>query len=109
MKQIYLKFLCFCLLTLACITVSAYDIVVQGIYYNINRTSNRTSNEVTVTYGKTKYSGDVIIPDKISYLYDTYRVTSIGSSAFSGCSGLTSITIPEGVRSIDDYTFALCI
>ena len=35
-------------------------------------------------------------------------VTSIGSYAFSACSGLTSITIPSKVRAISDYTFNGC-
>jgi hypothetical protein len=35
-------------------------------------------------------------------------VTGIGSSAFSGCSGLTSITIPEGVTGIGSSAFAYC-
>ena len=33
----------------------------------------------------------------------------IGSSAFYGCSELTSITIPFGVTSIGDHAFTLCI
>ena len=32
----------------------------------------------------------------------------IESSAFLGCHGLTSITIPDGVTSIEDYTFNEC-
>ena len=43
--------------------------------------------------------GDVTIPDS---------VTSIGSSAFYGCTGLTSITIPDSVTSIGDYAFSGC-
>lgn len=35
-------------------------------------------------------------------------VTEIGSSAFSGCSNLTSITIPDGVTSIGDWAFSDC-
>ncbi len=35
-------------------------------------------------------------------------VTSIGSAAFSGCSGLTSITIPDGVTSIGVGAFRGC-
>ena len=35
-------------------------------------------------------------------------VTSIGNSAFDGCSGLTSITIPTGVTSIGESAFSGC-
>ena len=35
-------------------------------------------------------------------------MTSIGSSAFSGCSSLQSVTIPENVTLIYDYAFDRC-
>lgn len=35
-------------------------------------------------------------------------VTSIGSSAFDGCTSLTSIVVPESVTSIGQYAFANC-
>ena len=35
-------------------------------------------------------------------------VTTVGSYAFYGCSGLTSVAIPDGVTSIGDWTFYGC-
>ena len=35
-------------------------------------------------------------------------VTTIGMNAFSGCTGLTSVTIPAGVIEIDMNAFASC-
>ena len=49
--------------------------------------------------GCDKKTDKVVIPDGVSY---------IGSSAFEGCSNLTSITIPDSVTEIGDFAFYNC-
>ncbi len=100
MKRI-IKLLLLLLALLLPATVTAYDFEVNGIYYNIN------GNQATVTYGD-DYSGDVTIPETVTYNGMTYSVTAIGSWAFSGCIWLTSIDIPNSVTSIGEEVFYGC-
>ena len=55
-----------------------------------------------------EYSGAVTIPESVTYSGSTYSVTSIGDKAFSGCSYLTSVEIPNSVTSIGDEAFYGC-
>ncbi len=80
----------------------ALDFEVNGIYYITNGTN------ATVTSGNNEYSGSVTIPATVTYGGTTYSVTSIGNSAFEGCSGLTAINIPNSVTSIGDKAFWNC-
>ena len=55
----------------------------------------------------------VNIPSTVTHTWNngsvtTYSVTSIGSSAFSECYSLTSVTIPNSVTSIGNHAFYDC-
>ena len=104
MKHRYFKSLLAILFLMVGAKAFAYDAEIDGIYYYFYDT------EATVTYrdNSSTYSGNVVIPATVTYNGETYTVTSIGSSAFLGCSGLTSITIPEGVRIIGGGAFYGC-
>ena len=56
----------------------------------------------------TSTTGSVTIPEKVYYGGKEYTVSSIGSYAFSNCSGLTSVTIPNSVTSIGNRAFYGC-
>ena len=56
-----------------------------------------------------KYAGDIVIPKKVKSSDGVeYSVTSFGDVCFSGCSGLTSITIPSSVTSFGFRCFYGC-
>lgn len=46
--------------------------------------------------------------DIITSITIDYGVTSIGTSAFTGCSNVQQINIPDSVEHIDPYAFSFC-
>lgn len=56
------------------------------------------------------FSGELVIPEMLWHLgYNmAYRVTSISSYGFRNHTGMTAITLPEGVSELDEYTFYQC-
>lgn len=95
--------------------MTAFDY--QGIFQQANNkiwyTNGSTSNPTTPT-GSNAFGGATML----SNLYDDKKecwvitfdkdVTTIGQGAFSSCTSLTSINIPESVTTIGKYAFHEC-
>lgn len=102
---------------------ASYDFEDSGICYNLY------SNSVGVTYKAYSdypdentydyylpydypeyicYTGDVVIPNRVTYSSVTYPVTSIDDFAFMDCTDLTSITIPSSISSVGQDSFYGC-
>lgn len=108
MKPVMKKMLGLAAVLSVCVNASAYDFEADGMFYNILSQDDKT---VEVTYRDTEYnsySGDVAIPEQVTYNNETYRVTTIGHFAFNSCSELTSIAIPSSITLIDDGAFLIC-
>lgn len=91
---------------LAVLSVSAksmgQNFTVDGIAYKI---LSDTTCEVTRSFN---YAGSVTIPEQVTYDGITRMVTTIGWSAFSACTNLTSVNIPNSVTSIGRSAFSEC-
>ena len=75
----------------------AEEVEIGGINYDLVVKARQAT---VIQKSSGKYSGEVVIPESVEHEGAAYSVTSIGSSAFEGCSGLTSVTIGNSVTSI---------
>ena len=87
-------------------TSSAMAEVIDGFRYLLD---SETKTATLLPKREGKYSGDIIIPEKIKGNDGVeYIVASLGASCFEGCTGLTSITIPSSVTSLGGACFSGC-
>lgn len=102
---------------------------VDGIYYYA--TSDSTASVTSMVDEGCYYSGDIVIPETVTFQDVTFTVdgirenafdgsfellsvlipntvTTIGAEAFQGCSSLASVTIGSGVTAIGAKAFNYC-
>ena len=84
-------------------TIFSFSLVQDQLTYRLSSDST-----ATIVACEQSYEGALSLPDSITHVGLTYRITSIEQSAFQGCSALTSITIPSGVTSIAQSAFQGC-
>ena len=83
--------------------VYAYDFESDGIYYQY------VDNGVFVTNGENEYSGEIVIPETVTYNDKSYIVIGIGEGAFLHNYDLTKITMGNSIKEIGDYAFTNCL
>ena len=98
-----LKHLFTALLLLSATMAFAEEVTINGIKYDVIT----KTKQAKVISGRNS-SGDIVIPERIEYDGVMCDVADIDRFAFSGCSGLTSITIPNSVTGIWDGAFSDC-
>lgn len=104
-KSILIKLVTLLVVSLCYLEANAYDFAIGNMYYNFYY------GNVIVTYRNSNmdqaYSGNIYIPEKVTYRDNTYSVVGIGNSAFRGTS-VNRIVIPPTVYFIDDNAFYMC-
>ena len=80
--------------------------VIDGFKYILDS----DTKTATLLPNTEKYGGDkIVIPENVKAKDgNDYKVTAFGDECFSGCSGLTSITIPSSVTSLGNECFFAC-
>ena len=110
-KHSFITILLTVLMSMTGANALAYDFKAKNedgitIYYTY--INNGMDLEVSHCRFPGEYKGDIIIPEEVTYMNRTRKVTRIAKTAFRDCVDLTSVTIPNSVTSIGEGTFSNC-
>ena len=86
--------------------MKTFEFTVDGVRYSVN--DDNTTVTVAGYPSGSKPTGDLTIPESITFRGISFSVTKIGDQAFRSCTGLTSVTIPNSVTSIGRFAFNNC-
>ena len=60
----------------------------------------------TPWYGFDKPTGDLVIPETVTFNDITYTVTYIGQEAFSACTGINNLSVPSTIQGVGYWAFS---
>ena len=95
-----IKFSVIVYILLSAIRGSAFDLEVDGFYYNVDVPSLTAS----LVRGDSDYTGNIEIPSSFYYGNREFTVVSI-DGAFKDCENLISVSIPSSISSIKNEGF----
>lgn len=85
-----------------------YNFELNGIYYYIISSADKTLGVGYDSASSNYYSGHISIPKNVVYNGEIYSVTEIGYKAFYNCRNLKSINMPNSISKIGQYAFSGC-
>ena len=86
------------------LVANADAVEINGLWYNLDDIAKTAE----VTSCPTKYSGNIIIPENVTYEANIYRVVNIAKAAFGFCDELTSVKIPGTISNLISDVFRNC-
>ena len=89
----------------------AHDAEVDGIFYNLFKGSQCamvTFQGEEYNSVQNEYKGDVVVPATFTFDGVVYSVTGVEGHSFRDCTELTSVTLPNSVKSIGAECFRYC-
>ena len=113
-KRLFRLLLAVCCLATAT-AVHAASITVDGINYTTKSDGTATVAKYTIIKATADtpadtlyYSGDIVIPEKITYEGVEYTVVATAGNAFLNCKNLTSVVLPQTCVTIGMRCFKGC-
>lgn len=99
------KLLSFVFAVMTSVFMMAADFEEDGISYGILSDDDRT---VEVVNNNSAYVGDLVIPARVQHDGVMYTVVALHFQAFFKCADLYSVSIPETVEDMGEYSFTQC-
>lgn len=101
MKKLFFLFI----MALMPMALMAVEAEIDGLWYELAEGDKEAK---VITSKNEEYSGNLTIPLSVEYKEIIYTVTCIGDWAFSHCSKITSVVIPNSVTRIEKGAFYEC-